>query len=232
MTMLTAENFLMARTEMGRRLVARRAERFDRPIHGEQDDAFEMMLEVDDPEVPPIAFHLIYQDAQNNLSGRCFTLRRLRRDWNEIRLSGICHLRSALRTFLASRVGEVTDLATGEVAEDGMEYFGHHPMLEGLSSDPATPLSPSIMAVQDCRDEIIILSFLAAADEDFSEAEEDQIVTHVLDRACDPDVGESEVRRRIRDYVPDEIAFDRALNRMCKGEGDAHAFAALHASRH
>lgn len=222
MTMLTNENFLRARVTMGRRLSARRAERFSRPIYGEDEDHADMTLEVDDPVAPPIAFHLIYEDAHNTLSGRNFTLRTLRSDWNDIRLSGICHLRQALRTFLASRVVEVTDLATGEISEDGLEYFGHHPMLQGLSADGISKLSLSAIAVQDCRDEVIILSFLAAADEDFCEAEEDQIVTYVLDRACDPAVSEVEVRRRIRDYVPDELAFDRALNRLCAGAGDVH----------
>jgi hypothetical protein len=221
--MLTTENFVQARVAMAQRLALRRAERFGRPIHGDADDEAEMTIPVDDPSAPPIAFHLIYQDAHNALTGRCFTLRTLKDEIAEVRLSGICHLRDGFRTFLASRTVEVTDLATGEVSEDGLEYFRHYPMLQHLTGDSFATLSPSNLAVQSCRDEIILLTFLAASDEDFCKAEEDQIVGYVLDYACDPDVSEPEVRRRIRDYIPDEQAFDRALARMCRGEGDATA---------
>lgn len=31
------------------------------------------------------------------------------------------------------------------------------------------------------------------------------------------------IRRRLRSWVPDERAFDRALKRICDGEGDAEA---------
>lgn len=223
MSTLSLEHFVTARAAMGRRLAARRAERFARPIHGHSFDSADMSIEVDDPPAPPIAFHLVYQDASNKLSGRNFTLRNLKTEWTEIRLSGICHFRNALRTFLASRVVEVTDLSTGEISEDGLEYFRGHPLLQGLNSAEASEKSPAAWAVQECRDEIIILSFVAASDDDFAEAEEDQIVAHVLDFACDEAVTEAEVRRRIRAYVPDELAFDRALSRICQGSGDPKA---------
>jgi tellurite resistance protein len=47
-------------------------------------------------------------------------------------------------------------------------------------------MSPILTAMQACRDEIILLSFVAASDGDFDEDEQDAIVAHVIDRACDP----------------------------------------------
>ena len=78
------------------------------------------------------------------------------------------------------------------------------------------------MAVQACRDEIIILGFVGAADGEFDEDEQDEILKHVL-LSVDEQLNESEVRRRVQSWVPDERAFERALARMCEGEGDAKA---------
>ena len=36
----------------------------------------------------------------------------------------------------------------------------------------------------------------------------------------DEPLRESVIRQRVRSWVPDERAFDRALNRLCAGEGD------------
>jgi hypothetical protein len=126
------------------------------------------------------------------------------------------------RAFMASRVVEATDLATGEVFEDGLEYFGTHPLLEG-GADAIVNLSLETLALQECRDEIILLSFVAAADEIFDEDECDEVVKHVMNRFPEEGVRQAEIRRRVRNFVPDERAFEKALERMCKGGGDASA---------
>lgn len=222
--MLNFENFVSTRAAFSRELTGRRAERFSKPIRGPQFDHEAMLAQdPDDPPAPPIVFHLVYQDAKGDLSARCITLRTVRRELTEIRLGTFCHFRSAFRTFVASRVVEATDLATGEVHEDGLEYFGSHPLLEGLNADSITNLSMETLAMQECRDEVILLSFIAAADECVDEAERDEIVRHVMDRYPEEGVRESEIRRRVRTFIPDERAFDRALARLCAGEGDAKA---------
>jgi hypothetical protein len=222
--MLNMEHFVSARAAFCRDLAARRAERFSKPIRGPQFDHEAMLLaDPDDPPAPPVVFYVVYQDAKGDLSGRNITLRTAKHEIGEVRLGALCHYRRAYRTFLASRVSEAIDLATGEVHEDGLDYFMKHPLLEGLSADHLANLSLETMAMQECRDEVILLSFVAAADEHFDENERDAIVRHVMNRVPEEGMSEAEIRRRVRCFAPDERAFHRALSRICAGEGDAKA---------
>lgn len=219
---LAFDHFITARAGFRRRLAAERAERLGRPIHGQEFDDHGMLIDVDGPPAPPMAFHIVYSDSRSQLSGRCVTLQSIREEPADLRLWAYCHMRSAVRAFIASRVVEATDLSTGEVHEDGLTFFREHPLLRPMTADSLAGLSPELIALQECRDEIIILSFIGAADGDFDREEQDAIVRHVLERA-DEDLDEGKIRTRVRSWVPDERAFDRALGRMCDGQGDARA---------
>lgn len=220
MTQLGMVHFVTARAGFRRRLAASRAERLGRPIRGDEFDDHGMLVEVDGPPAPPMAFHLVYSDARNQLSGRCVTLQSIKEEIADLRLWAYCHMRSAMRGFVASRVVEATDLSTGEVHEDGLRFFRSHPLLRPLTADSLAAMSPETLALQECRDEIIVLSFVGAADGDFDEDEQEQIVRHVMLRTDEP-LQESVIRQRVRSWAPDERAFERALSRLCAGEGDA-----------
>jgi len=222
MTELNLDHFVTARSAFRRRLVGARAERLGRPVRGAEFDDHAMLVEVDDPPAPPMAFHIVYEDTKLQLTGRCITLRNLLNEVAEVRLTAYCHMRGAMRMFLASRVAEATDLATGEVHEDALGFFREHPLLRYMTADDAATRSPELMAVQSCRDEIIILSFVGAADGDFDEDEQEEVIKHVLLNWDDP-LDEALVRKRVQSWVPDERAFERALARMCAGEGNPKA---------
>lgn len=219
MTQLGLDHFVTARAGFRRRLSASRAERLGRPIKGHEFDDHGMLIEVDGPPTPPMAFHLVYSDARNQLSGRCVTLQSIKEEIADLRLWAYCHMRLAMRAFVASRVVEATDLSTGEVHEDGLTFFRGHPLIRPLTADGLAAMSAETMALQECRDEIIILSFVGASDGEFDEEEQEQIVRHVMLRTDEP-LNEGLIRSRVRSWAPDERAFDRALNRMCEGEGD------------
>jgi hypothetical protein len=222
MSELNFDHFVTARSAFRRRLVGVRAERLGRPVRGAEFDDDGMQVEVDDPPAPPMAFHILYQDTKLQLTGRCITLRTLLNEIAEIRLTAYCHMRSAPRMFLASRIAEATDLATGEVHDDALGFFRDHPLLRYMTADDAASRSPELLAVQSCRDEIIILSFVGAADGEFDEDEQDEIIKHVMLNWDEP-LDETLVRKRVQSWVPDERAFERALVRLCAGEGNPRA---------
>jgi len=219
MTQLAMDHFVTARAGFRRRLTASRAERLGRPIKGQEFDDHGMLIEVDGPPAPPMAFHLIYSDARNQLSGRCVTLQSIKEEVADLRLWAYCHMRLAMRAFVASRVVEATDLSTGEVHEDGLSFFRAHPMLRPLTADGIEAMSPEMIALQECRDEVIVLSFVGTSDGDFDEDEQEQIVRHVMIRTDEP-LNETVIRQRVRSWAPDERSFERALNRLCAGEGN------------
>lgn len=220
MSDISFDHFVSARSGFRRRLAADRAERLGKPIKGQEFDDHGMLVEVDGPPAPPMVFHLLYEDVKRQISGRCVTLQSIKEELADVRLWTFCHYRMALRAFMASRIVEATDLSTGEVHEDCLTMFRDHPLLRPVTADTLAGLSPEVLALQECRDEIIILSFVGAADGDFDEAEQEAIVTHVQIRA-DEDLDEGHIRRRVRSWAPDERSFDGALSRMCAGQGDA-----------
>jgi len=220
--MLTLDHFVTARAGFRRRLSEDRAVRLGREIKGHEFDDHGMLIEVDGPPAPPMAFHLIYSDSRNQLTGRCVTLQAIKGEISDIRLWAYCYLRTQMRSFVASRVVEATDLSTGEVHEDALGFFQSHPLLAHLTADRLAAMSPELIALQECRDEIVVLSFIGASDGDFDDDEQDEILKHVMMRS-DEALDETYVRRRLRSWVPDERAFDRALNRICEGAGDATA---------
>lgn len=221
--MLDFDDFTAKRGAVGRGAIARRAERLGKMVGGHEFDD-EHMAPIDgDRSAPPLAFHIIYADTKQNLTGRCITLRNLQEELEEVRVTAYCHLRHALRSFIASRIVETTDLATGEVHEDGLAYFSSHPLLRHTTADVLASRSGEILAVHECRDEIIILNFVGASDGHFDDDELDEVVKHVLNRCPEEGLSEGEIRRRVRSFVPDEYSFSRALDRICRGSGDARA---------
>jgi hypothetical protein len=219
MTVLSIDHFVTARAGFQRRLATDRAAQFGRAVKSQYLDDAGMLVEVDDPSTPPLGFHLLYRDAKDAVSGRCVTIRTLLDQGTDVRITALCHLRTALRMFMASRVIEVTDLVTGEVHDNGLTFFREHPLLHTAPSE-ADRASPEARAIRACQDEIVILSFVGASDGDFDDDEHEQIVRHVLLR-CDDPLDEDLVSQRIRAFVPDEQSFERALNRLCDGRGDA-----------
>lgn len=220
---LNLDHFVVARAALCRRVAQARAERLGRPIHGPEFDDESMAANDDDASDIPMVFHLIYRDAKGDLSGRCVTVRRLVHELADVRLMTFCHVRLRPRMFLASRIVELTDLATGELDEDGLGYFRRHPLLRQATADDVSVLGSEVLAIQACRDEITVLTFVAASDGYLVPEEHDEIVKHVLNRFPDEEVTEAGVRRRVASWVPDEAAFWRALNRLEAGEGDARA---------
>jgi len=164
----------------------------------------------------------LYCDGDCRVTRPVHDVQAHRIELDEVRVTAVCHYRAALRSFIASRMVEVTDLATGEVHEDGLSYFLAHPMLKPPTPDSLASLSDEILALQECRDEVIVLTFVGAADGLLDPDEMDEIVRHVFDR-YDAPLEEHEVRRRAAAFVPDERAFYRALDRIAAGAGDARA---------
>lgn len=70
------------------------------------------------------ALFLRYRDAEGAATARRITVRQVtRRADGDVLVVAYCHERRAMRSFLASRVDELIDLSTGEVAENPTAYL-------------------------------------------------------------------------------------------------------------
>lgn len=221
--MSTLIHFVQARAVLGRLKADQVALRYGRTISPADAEESDDVGDVEGVETPPLAFHIVYVSASGVQTSRCITVERIQDEIGEIRVVAHCHTRDRRRDFLASRILEVTDLGTGEVHDDALIYFAGHPMLGIRRPEQAARRTAGSLAVQECRDEVILLSFVAASDGLFDPNEMDAVVLHVMNRVPDPDVEERHVRAAINNLIPNELAFDRALARLCKGGGDAIA---------
>lgn len=208
----TVEGFMAARDALCERIVAARSEKFGRPIKGISifDDANMINADLGLDDAPPLIFHLIYKDSKGDLTGRGFKLMRLGESNHNLKIGGICYLRHAYRNFFASSILELTDLATGEVFEDGQRFFLSHPFLSG----PYTR-SPSQeeIALKAMRDELTVLTFVSASDGELHGLEIDEMVKFVC-KNWDGPLNEDVVAARIKALVPDSSAFIRAMHRL------------------
>jgi uncharacterized tellurite resistance protein B-like protein len=211
--------FVRARDELCDRIVSARTARFRRQIKGADfhDDSSMIDADLALPDAPPMIFHLIYTDAKNDLTGRGFKLMRLGQSGNDVTVGGVCFLRHSYRQFKASRIVEVTDLNTGEVFEDGVEFFARHPILG--PGDGRMP-SEEERAIKSVRDEIVVLTFVAASDGEVHPKEMEAIVTFVFN-SWDASLDETKIAVRVQAFVPDSAAFLRAMDRICAKPGRA-----------
>ena len=216
--------FLTKRTLFLKRRAEDRAKDLGRGAGAPEADPDDMLLGSGGIETPPLVVHITYRDTRSNISGRCVTIKTVRDMVSDIQIGCYCHLRRTYRSFLASRVVEVVELTTGEVFQDGVKYFRHHPLLKPAPESGLSPPAAHVLDIRDCRDAIVLLSFLASADGEFNPLEEDQIVSYVLDEACSPDVGEEDIRSAIRGFAPDRVDFENSLERLCSGDRSLNRF--------
>ncbi len=217
----THEVFMQARDELVARIVEARSKRFRRPIRGMafHDDRAMIDADLTLDETPPLVFHLIYTDAKGDLTGRGFKLMRLGQKGNDIAVGGICYMRHAYRQFLASRIVEVTDLKTGEIADDGIVFFSDHPLL-GLGD--GRQRTDEEKAITKVKDELVVLTFISAADGEIHPLEMEEIVKFVM-LSWDGPLDEKIVAARVASFVPDSSAFIRVMHEICAKPGRARA---------
>jgi len=207
MTASQLDRFVAVRAALARNAAAARLR--SRATIAEQDDPGTMIDAAETADAVPIQFHLLYEDDSGHRSQRFVTVRSVERREQDAVLKCFCHLRRAPRSFATNRILEVYDVSTGEVHENASAFFLTHPLL-------SSPAKPEDHAVQECRDELIVLVVVAACDGLMHEDEEDRLLVHIFDRSPDHFLDEQVVRRHLASIVPDEAAFRSALCRLSR----------------
>lgn len=161
------------------------------------DDADEIV----EPELECIGrcFGIVYVDSRGRKSQRRITVKSLKPQESDLLIRAFCHERQATRSFKASRIQQIVDLDTGEVAEDASEFFATY-----LSDDP------TYEALRECGPGLQVLTFMARCDGEFHEFEKDCIVEYVLEKA-DHSVDTYAVEKHVEGLHPDSESFERGL---------------------
>jgi hypothetical protein len=160
----------------------------------------------------PIVFHLVYEDADGNVSQRIVTVRKVEASRAGHTLLCFCHLRKRARRFALERVLEVFDVSTGEVHANPKNFFLSHPLL-------AQAETHEDRAFRLCADDLTILTVVGAADGRFDPDEQDQLLIHVFDRYEAGALDEGLLRGRLSLLAPDQASFFRSLSRVQPADG-------------
>ena len=188
----------------------------DRALVGaEADDENAMAPTPVDGNLPPAAFHFRYMSSSGQLTERGVHVRHIETICDKVgdpidyKLTGLCLLRRSQRSFKASLIEEMIDLATGEIVSDAVEYFKIN-NIANVSTSDRQEYTAERSAINRCRYELTLLLFLGASDGHLSESEIDEMVKHVFNRTADM-LDEDVIRSAIKALAPDEASFAKAL---------------------
>jgi hypothetical protein len=161
--------------------------------------------DTDDEYVAPMVFRMSYLSSSGVKSDRVVRLLKLENVDRDVRVSAWCYHRRAYRSFLLSRIFEISDVSTGEVFEDARVFLTECGALKAET--------PEAKALRLCSDELAILAFVGNCDGLFRPEEKDEIVKHICYSSDEP-LDEPFIRARIASIAPDEKAFRSALKRL------------------
>lgn len=186
------------------------------PAQGEtllpdSDSQFDRLDAGATPDVVPAHNLLLieYCDAAGARSRRRITVRSCA--WVSERdayLQSYCHERRAMRSFLLSRVTSVVDMQTGEMASSPVDYF------RTMAPQSLYGLEGGLLVEMDA--EVMILLYLARADDRMVKAERKVIVDFLVNSAHDKGASAERLDGRLKSMRAESADFRDALRAMSK----------------
>lgn len=167
------------------------------------------------------ALFISYVDAKGVKSERRISVNKLRQANNgNFIVAAYCFEREALRSFRVDRIVEMVDLSTGEV-------FERQQIKEELFSHFIPLVNPTVedRIIGMCKDEIMILAFLARCDGHYHSTEEEVLVSFVSDKCFEEDFNDVKIRRLIKNLCPEKKECFAAVDRISQREKEKRRLA-------
>lgn len=122
-----------------------------------------------------------YKDAKDNKTVRRITVKRIYGSdyYGDLYLDSFCHERQEPRTFVVSRIEELTELETGEIIVDPIGYF--------QNKINNSPLGKVTKAINEYSETVLPLVYLGRSDGKLAKAEKLEIVEYLISNANDLD---------------------------------------------
>ncbi len=159
---------------------------------------------------------IIYTDGNQKTTKRRITTKRFGPNpygkLDDFLVLAFCHLRQENRTFATSRMRQLVNISTGEVAGDISAY------LIGLYE--ASPAGRTVRLLKLLADEIMVLLFVARADGRMSPKEKEALVKFLQQAAPEEEI-DIETINAAFSAAPSQAALKRALKAIIeKGQND------------
>lgn len=130
-----------------------------------------------------VLVEIVYLGKLKNLEFRRITIRRIYRRNTEYLVDGFCHTVKAPRMFKASRIKQITDLATGMTYYHPVDFLLQQVAFDETVTAPSDP--GTAVAIKRLRAELAALVFFARVDGSFERAEMNVIADHIRKRCAD-----------------------------------------------
>ncbi|GBF44472.1 hypothetical protein LPTSP2_37750 [Leptospira ellinghausenii] len=122
-----------------------------------------------------------YKDSKDNKTVRRITVKKIYGSdyYGDLYLDSFCHERQEPRTFVVSRIQELTDLETGEIIGDPTSYFQNK-----INNSPLGKVTKSI---NEFSDTILPMIYLGRSDGKLAKSEKLEIVDFLISKSNDLD---------------------------------------------
>lgn len=161
---------------------------------------------------------VFYQNAKGEPSYRRITIRGIvQKPGGDYRIQAYCHERDANRTFLASGIIELTDLATGEVHADPTSFLRRHILYDPAGGAP----SHLRQVLRQRRPELVAFTYTARCDGRLDPREEEAICRWLARE--DTRLPTVEVVAHLRRLRPSIMDFANSLGTLLSNSNDQRA---------
>lgn len=161
-----------------------------------------------------VAVGIIYWDDENMLVDRVITIRRLFRRSGDILIDAFCHDLGAPRLVFFSRVVRLYDLRTMQAFDDPKTFLLNR--IVGISSLKGGKTASYITALSEIRYDLAALAFVARADSEKSDVENQIIYKYVEERCAGIPFDTEEMKEYVSMLYPDEQSFYEAVDVIIK----------------
>ncbi len=165
-----------------------------------------------------VAVGFIYWDEDGQMVDRIITIRRLFARGGDILIDAFCHDISAPRLIPFSRGIRLYQLHTMSACENPREFLLYH--IAGLAGNDDSSSPGFAQALSVVRYDLAALAFVARADLNKSDEENELMSAYVLQRCPTIDFDEREMLDYISMLVPDEQSFFEAIEIVVKQPQD------------
>lgn len=164
------------------------------------------------------SFYIVYKDSRGQKSERRITLRKVSAKGSDIRLNAFCHERQAIRSFYASRIIEMSDMATGEVFDDAIGEFQN--MIGANPIESKVKKYGIYKELDSIQLEINALVYMARADGRMVKSERASIISYIMSRLPGFSGRGDELDKVIARHYPDKILAQEALSEVLTLKND------------
>ena len=184
-----------------------------------------------------MAFYITYEAEDTRMTDRRISIRGAKIETSDLYIYAYCHERQEVRNFYASRIRELTDVATGDITDKAYDYLSEL-IKASLSQSPASTtvtrqgtVGALVKQLLPFQAEILALVYMARVDGRLMKAERSCVTKYIVARVPEVTGREAIVDQYVGRLYPQREHFVECFNDVmrCPAEKQSLIYQALEA---